>query len=90
MDVVYSSNENYVRHLAVSMYSLMDRNQAAERIRVFILSSGITSESRERLFQIAEHFGREIVWIPAPWEDFLWELRCRMKWSVCFTWTAIP
>ena len=42
MDVVYSSNENYVRHLAVSMYSLMDRNQAAERIRVFILSSGIT------------------------------------------------
>lgn len=64
MDVVYSSNENYVRHLAVSMYSLMDRNQAAEGIRVFILSSGITSESRERLFQIAEHFGREIVWIP--------------------------
>ena len=64
MDAVYSSNENYVRHLAVSMYSLMDRNQAAERIRVFILSSGITSESRERLFQIAEHFGREIVWIP--------------------------
>ncbi len=64
MDAVYSSNENYVRHMAVSLYSLMDRNQAAERIRVFILASGITPESREKIFQIGAHFGREIVWIP--------------------------
>ena len=63
MDIVYSSNEQYARHLAVSMYSLMDRNQAAEKIRVFILSSGISQESKEQLLSIGQQFGREIVWI---------------------------
>ena len=38
MDVVFASNDNYARHLAVAMYSLMDHNQVAERIRIFILS----------------------------------------------------
>ena len=38
MDVVYASNDNYARHLAVSMYSLMDNNQVADEIRVFVLA----------------------------------------------------
>lgn len=64
MDVVYASNDNYVRHLAVSMYSLMDHNQVAENIRVFILSVDIRRENQEKLSRIAQQFARELVFIP--------------------------
>lgn len=64
MDVVYASNDNYARHLAVSMYSLMDHNQVAEQIRVFILSVGISQENQEKLSEIARQFARELVFIP--------------------------
>ena len=49
MDVVFASNDNYARHLAVAMYSLMDHNQVAERIRIFILSVDISRENQEKL-----------------------------------------
>lgn len=64
MNVVYASNDCYARHLAVSMYSLFDHNQVMERIRVFVLEVGLSAESRGRLQEIAEHFDRELVFIP--------------------------
>ena len=64
MKVVYSSNEGYVRHLAVSMCSLFDRNQAAEEIQVFVLSVGISEESADKLQEIGRRFGREVHLIP--------------------------
>ena len=48
MDIVYASNDLYARHLAVSMISLFDRNQQAEEITVYVLSVGITEESRQK------------------------------------------
>ena len=64
MDVVFASNDNYARHLAVSMCSLMDHNQVADRIRVFILSVNLSQENKEKLSMIAQRYAREI---------FLWE-----------------
>ena len=54
MDIVYASNDLYARHLAVSMISLFDRNQQAEEITVYVLSVGITEESRQKLQKIAD------------------------------------
>lgn len=64
MDVVYASNDYYARHLAVSMFSLMDHNQTAEQIRVFILSVNISQENQEKLLSIARQFERELVFLP--------------------------
>lgn len=64
MNVVYASNDNYARHLAVSMYSLFDHNQVMERIRVFVLAVELSEESRQRLQVIADHFDRELIIIP--------------------------
>lgn len=61
MNVVYSANDNYARHLAVSMYSLLDHNQQAEQIQIYILSSGIEEESQARLRSIAAKFERDLV-----------------------------
>lgn len=64
MDIVYASNDNYARHLAVSMYSLMDHNQLADRIRIFVLSVNISKENEERLLAVARRFERELVFLP--------------------------
>lgn len=60
MKVVYASNDQYARHLGVSLYSLMDHNKEAGELHVYILSMGFSSESRTRLLAIGELFGREI------------------------------
>ncbi len=63
MNIVYASNENYVRHMAVSMYSLFDNNRKEDTIDVYILSTGITDKSKEGLELIARQFKRHISFI---------------------------
>lgn len=64
MDVVYASNDNYARHLAVSMYSLMDNNQVADEIRVFVLAVDLSQESQDKLKAVAARFQRKLEIIP--------------------------
>ena len=63
MNIVYVSNEGYARHLGVSICSLFDSNADEERLEVFILDTGITPDSREKLTQIARSFGRTLTFI---------------------------
>jgi len=60
MNVVYASNEGYVRHLATSMVSLFDRNREMDEIVVYVLSVGISAESQDRLQQLAVQYGRSL------------------------------
>lgn len=61
MNIVYASNDCYVKHLAVSMCSLFDNNQHAEKITVYILSVNISNENISKLKGIADQFKRELV-----------------------------
>lgn len=63
MNVVYASNDGYARHLAVSMISLFDRNLMMKEIVVYIISMGISEESKGRLRSIAAQYGREICFL---------------------------
>ncbi len=58
MNIVYASNDGYVRHLAVSMISLFDRNRRAREILVYVISMGISRENQEKLEFIAAQYGR--------------------------------
>lgn len=60
MNVVYASNDNYVRHLAVSMTSLMDRNQDMETMTVYVLSIGLSEENQNHLRSIGERYHRKV------------------------------
>ncbi len=64
MNVVYASNDAYARHLAVSMYSLLDHNQVVQRIEIFVLAVELSQENQDKLAQIARRFDREIVFLP--------------------------
>ena len=60
MNIVYSSNDNYARHLAASMTSLLDNNREAPEICIWILNVGLSEENIRKLSQCAERFGRAI------------------------------
>lgn len=60
MNVVYASNDNYARHLAVSLCSLLEHNRKAREINIYILSMGLSGLTGERLLKIAESFGRKL------------------------------
>lgn len=60
MKVVYASNDHYARHLGVSLYSLLEHNKEAVEIHVYILSMGLSEETRKRLMAIGASFGRQI------------------------------
>lgn len=60
MNIVYSSDDNYARHLAASMASLMDNNREEPEIRIWILNVGLSDTHIRNLTQVTHRFGREI------------------------------
>ena len=61
MNVVYASNDGYARHLAVSLYSLLEHNKEADKIHGYILSMGLSEENKNRLMGIGAQFEREVI-----------------------------
>lgn len=60
MHILYAADENYVRHAAASMLSLMDHNKNVPQLTVHVLSMGITEASRQTLKKLVEPFGRQV------------------------------
>lgn len=80
MNVVWSSDENYAQHLAVSMLSLLDSHRTTARLHCHIISNNITEASRRELDRLARDYGRRIHWIDfAPYRH---RLRLDMAWPI--------
>ncbi|MBS6646039.1 MAG: glycosyltransferase family 8 protein [Clostridiaceae bacterium] len=60
MNIVYASNDGYARHLAVSLYSMLEHNADAKELIVYVLSAGMSREYQDRLKQIGAEFGRTL------------------------------
>ncbi|MBQ9886687.1 MAG: glycosyltransferase family 8 protein [Lachnospiraceae bacterium] len=63
MDIVYASDDNFIRHVAASIYSLFFYNRDEEEINVYILCPGLKEESYAGINKIARKFGRSIEFI---------------------------
>jgi lipopolysaccharide biosynthesis glycosyltransferase len=63
MNVVYASNDNYARHLAVSLFSLLEKNKEVRTIQIFILSMNLSVKTKKRLQRMVEPFGRKITFL---------------------------
>lgn len=61
MNIWYMCSDNYVRHLGVSMLSLMKNNRDIDRIRFFVQCGDISAENRQRLYDICLQYGRELI-----------------------------
>ena len=64
MNAVYVSNENYARHLGVSLCSLYDRNREEKKLDVWVIDTGISDLSRAKLQLIATAYGRVLKFCP--------------------------
>ena len=79
MHILYDADENYVRHLAVSMMSAMDACRRVQGLTFHVMSTGITQESRDRLQQLAQRRRRSIHFYEmgdlTRWVDFSFNTR---------------
>lgn len=60
MSVVYSTDDNYMQHAGVSLTSLFEHNQDAERIDVYVIQNEVSEENAKKLERIGERYRRSI------------------------------
>jgi lipopolysaccharide biosynthesis glycosyltransferase len=60
LNVAYSSDDTYTKHLMVSMISLLENNQDFDTINLYILSNGIENSNRQLLRETAEKYQANI------------------------------
>lgn len=63
MNLLYVSNEKYVKYLAVSMASVLANNTKVRELTIYIISTGITGESQSILEDLGNMYEREIVFL---------------------------
>ena len=80
MIVVYSSDENYAQHMAVSMVSLFRIHTKVEKLSVFVISNGISKACCTKLEVLAKSYNRTITWLDfKPFEE---KLSLDMEWPI--------
>lgn len=80
MHIVYSSDNNYTQHLGASIYSLLSHN-ADEKIIIHVIDNGISSDSKEKIWEIVRRFpNSEVQWIDfSQWGK---KLTLNMEWPI--------
>lgn len=81
MNVLFSSDDNYARHMGVTIYSLLSHNTLASEIRIFVVDNNISSKNIAKLQQIFSGFpNAEMILIPfKKWAD---NLHLNMSWPI--------
>lgn len=71
--VVFATNEDYARGLAVAISSCLAHVLDDDRPNIYVLDDGISDASRARLHRVIERLGAHdrVHWITAPRERFL-------------------
>lgn len=70
MNIVYSSSDAYASCTGVSLYSLYLHNKEVKDLNVYILSTDIKPENKEKMHRTAHAFGRKLSIIDAK-DDFI-------------------
>lgn len=66
MNIVFSSDDNYTGLMAVAMLSLMEHNREVPDLHFYVFDDAIRPESKEKLRQVTEPFGRDITYLRVP------------------------
>lgn len=59
--IAYSTDDNYVQHVGVSMVSLFENNKEFENIVVYIMDTGISDINKQKLISISRKYNRKII-----------------------------
>ncbi len=63
LNVLYQSDDNYAVFMGVSICSLLDNNQSADDIRIYIIDDSISLENKEKLTRMIYSYGRKITFL---------------------------
>lgn len=83
MNVLFASDNNYVRHLGVALYSLLDQNRDFDRIRIFVAARHIADENVAKLQAMVGAFGNATLELidSDAWSGTL-QLNFRKDWPI--------
>ena len=81
MNILLSSDDNYARHMGVTIYSLLLHNAMASDFRIFVVDNNISTNNIVKLQQIISGFpNAEMILIPfKKWAD---SLHLNMSWPI--------
>lgn len=81
MNILFSSDDNYARHLGVAMYSLMIHHKKAKRLNFFVVDNHISEDNLSKLRQVVEGFSNSAITF-IPFDSYLKELKLDMPWPI--------
>ncbi len=63
MDILYAFDENYAPFAGISLFSLLENNRNAPRIRIFAVTEGVCEHTLEKWKSMVQKFERELILI---------------------------
>lgn len=84
MNVIYSSDNNYVQHMGVSIWSLLEKNTEFKRINIYIIENKIDKENKNKIESFRKNFSNlNIIWI--SFEEYEKQLKLDMEWEIAIS-----
>ena len=81
LNVILSSDDNYARHLGVAVYSLLEHNRDFGKIRIFVVSNGISVENVAKLQTVVGSFGNGVLEF-IDFEKWRSQLKLNLAWKI--------
>lgn len=70
MYVIYHSSNTFAEVTCVSIVSLFENNKDVQEINILYIERNMTNESKNRLYSLAEKYGRNIIFMKMPnWSE---------------------
>ena len=81
MNILFSSDDNYARHLGVAMISILQHSRDVNTIRFYVINNHISLNNVEKLkLLVSEYENAEIVYI--PFESIEKQLHLNLSWPI--------
>ena len=81
INVVYSSDNNYIPHAAASIVSLVENNKSFEKINIYFIQNCISVENRDRLESLTKRYEQlSIIWL--DFSKWIKQLELNMEWNI--------
>lgn len=81
MNVVYSSDDNYVQHAVTSIVSLAQNNKNFKKINIYLIENNISIEKRNQVENLIEKYEQlSLEWI--NFSKWLKRLKLNMQWDI--------
>lgn len=81
MNILFSSDDNYARHLGVAMISILQHNSDVKDIRFYVIDNQITQSNIEKLESVITGYDNAEISL-IPFENFEKQLHLRLSWPI--------